>query len=243
MATKKLFLEVFWIFAVFLFGACRNRLSIGDCIPPPEIWEFPVGATITTSTMPEKEEILPSGDWQVVDTLAQEGYVRDIVANLSSIWIILDKSLFKYQTLTHIWEEYPYVGNMRFNPSRLYVAIDGTLWAGINKSDANNSPEFSPLVRYDDVANQFEFVSDQDGILNDGTGIEFISGPITNQNNSLWMLLTQESDSENVLYKLVNFDPEHNQLVQHFTIKEPRFLTISSESRFGDITFGPDGNI
>lgn len=229
--------------ALFLY-ACQPTHFVGTCIPSPVQWEFPVRATITTDLMSDlKQEIPPTGSWQVETALPQEGHIHRLATRLSDeVWVIIDYDLFRYRISTRSWEKFSSVGDFKITSSDLYISSDGTLWVNIDSRNVDDASEFSSLIRYDDTTGRFEFIKDRDNTLSRVKGISFVQKPEINQNRELWMLLFEDIDPE-YWYTLISLDTENFLITQYITLKEKQYITEPAGARFSDIAMTPDGRV
>ncbi len=229
------------IIAELLISSCiqiKNN-SFRECIPPSAKWEIPVMATMSTETLNTKEPIfLPSENWKAVATLPDAGnYVRSIVNRSSNeIWIRTDESLYRYRTDTGDWKSYKSISGFDVLPSNLYLAANGELW-GIDVSYTKNTQigqDFPFLSRYDETTDQFQFITDRDGLLLSHSTVSFPPEIDEDRNGLFWMVLNENARTKlGTQTTLYSFDPATSQAARHFSAPNGSF--------FSDLAVSPDG--
>jgi hypothetical protein len=133
------------------------------------------------------------------------------------------------------WQAYATVEGVNAVPDELFLAHDGSLW-GFGLDPLGNTTkelkefhtkDYPLLSRYNEAADQFEFVRDRNGILN----WQMAHTPLEmeeDQNNLFWMILKEGNRS--VLY---SFDPGTLQAQ----------LRLALQSSIDNLAVAPDGSI
>jgi streptogramin lyase len=218
MDKKRLYRFTFYVLLSFLFTGCAslNTYPVGPCIKPKFKLAYPANATALPGSYPVKK-ILPEGNWHIEAELpvsTNDSIHTLINRNNDEIWMIDSQSVFRYNTDTHQWRSYSAIESVQAYPERLLLAPDGVVWGvGFLYSSLNLPSERFPfLSRYNDLTDQFEFVKDQEGIIQ---SLESHRSPPNAQFDSsgiLWMIVGTDTMGLDGLY---SFNPITNKLTKH----------------------------
>jgi hypothetical protein len=206
-----------FLLSCLLSGCARlNTYSVGPCIKPKFKFAFPANSTTPPGSYPVKK-ILPIGNWHIEAVLPvpTNEYIHTLISrNDDEIWMITSQIVYRYNTNTHQWHSYTSINDVSAYPEALLLAPDNTLW-GIGRLFSSSEPlsdKWPFLSRYNEFTDQFEFVKDQEGIIQ---SIESHRIPPSAQFDSsgiLWMIVGTDVMGLDSLY---SFNPATNRLTKH----------------------------
>ena len=225
------------IFLILLSSCNQSKKSDNTCIPPLVSLAYPVGAT--ESPNKNVEEIPPTDIWKIETEMPSLDAVSSLVVRQGyEIWVSTNQAIYKYQTDIHEWKSYTTIGNEYVIPTHLYLASDGTLWgSGLRHLSQDARNKALPLLsKYNENADQFEFVKDQDGLLQENNSIRLISNFREDIKGDLWFILYFLEDGIGTKSALYNIDPDSLKVKQHFVAPLER-------SEFVNFAFDPNGKI
>lgn len=214
------------IFNISLLNACTstglsktaipfNRIDSlphtdGTCIQPITKVAYPIG--IPKPLNEEPTEITPLGNWRFVASLPESlgGFIPGVVTRSEEVWIDAGfdtKKVFRYRTDTSQWKSYNTIDDASAVPESLFLSREGTIWGFDVISFGKDSQRNLPLLsRYNENADQFESVTDIDGLLH--TIRLFRTPPSVSEDQAgwLWFFGSRYGDVGVGLY---SFDPAH----------------------------------
>jgi ligand-binding sensor domain-containing protein len=167
----------------------------------------------------------------------------DVVSSLvvrqnHEIWVGTNQEIYKYQTDTREWKSYTSIDNEHVIPTHLYLAADGTLWGtGLRHLVQDSRNRALPLLsKYNENADQFEFVKDQDGLLQENNSTRLTSNIREDTKGSLWLIQHFFEEGIGTRSALYSIDVG--------SIKVKQYLVASPENpEFVNFAFDPDGKI
>lgn len=213
------------------FMPSKENLA-SECIPPYSILALPVG---NADTQVERPKPIPPINWDEMAQIPESssGITRNHIAvQNNSFWVNSYQSksggkLLKYAIDTKRWKAYESVNNYQIGLSELLVTHDDVLWSYYR--DGQNDPSFSFLSRYNGVEDQFEVVSDTQGVFKYPSEIR--SNIVEDAKGLLWLLINTTDKKTVVLY---SFNP--------YTL-ESKKQSLQLQAYGASITLGQDGRL
>lgn len=201
-----------------LLTACTNRLD-DLCIQPVEKIAYPL--RVPPSPEDDLPQIVPMGNWRLRSSLPEAvplGNEPQLIATSSKIWVLpLDSdNVYLYDVNGNEWKAYNKIGDALAAPRNIFLSQDGVLWGvGTKMHNQGLSTQGSLLSRYDSTRDEFEFVYDVEGLLED---VNPISSPIEiteDESGKFWFLGSPIGVQEVYLF---SFDP--------ITLEAEKLLTL-----------------
>ena len=227
---------VLTIMLAFLVSACGRAQIDSDsvCIPPVAELAYPLG--IPKPLDAKAEEISPKGGWQLQASLPESlgDYLPQIAIKEKEIWILANMAnkVFRYQADTDGWKSYNTIDDYPVAPRNIFVS-HGTVWGlGQIFPDFDSVRDYPFLSYYNATTDQFEFVTDVDGILDN---VSTLSDPMEVTSDSvglLWMFVYGEDD-----VGLYSFNPETRKAEKHISLKQGALYYGPAIAPNGDIWF------
>jgi len=200
-------------------GKVPSELANGTCILPVEKIAYPIGI----SPYPEKEisQIGPLGSWQFQASLpepSEKGDASQLVARSSDLWILplFSTKAFRYSTDTDEWQIYNTIDGFTVVPQNIFLAEDGTLWGfGTITKNLDSQINISFLSQYNENNDQFEFVQDTDGLLDEILVISFPARLSEDDKGIFWFFGSLPGGDDVGLY---SFDPSTRKATKHLSL-------------------------
>ncbi|MEW6028597.1 MAG: hypothetical protein ACOYZ8_01540 [Chloroflexota bacterium] len=212
------------------------------CISPLTTFVYPNGET--TLLPSPQEPVLPPADWAMISKVKYNHPASLSLEVIQShngydeLWILSNNNqgVFRYRTDTQEWRITPSTTpNAPFAfGSFLFLDNSRSVWAARRwPKTLSITGDFSLLVYYNEASDQFEPVTDKDGLLQDSDSLA-IEALEVSQNGIFWMII-KELDSINFkeIYYLYSFDPIALKAERHLT--GPQFSSNIVISPNGDI--------
>jgi hypothetical protein len=215
-------------------GLPSNSID-SPCIPPVVNIAYPVD--IPKSLNGESNDIFPLGDWKFEANLPEEsnGSIPQIITKSQEVWVLSDELeyVYSYSTETKKWEGYNTIENVSAVPRSLFLSKDETIWGfGVSSSGVDANDKIPLISRYNENSDQFEFVTDIDGVLLDLRLIRIPPNVSEGQDGLLWFFGSRIGDIGVGLY---SFNPS--------SLKVEKWLYWSSNHSYTGPVVSPEGLI